>query len=139
MKFPYKIIVLLVAIVCSSCKKISLDGMTFYTVKGKITDANNKAKANLALNIYTRKTYGVYMGPDKEAEVITANGETDSEGNFKITFPKSDADCYLMLENGYQVIDSVKINSYNSNLVKLENNQFNYYLLDVKTVKITNE
>ena len=129
--------ILLAVIFCVGCKKIQLKGMTFYTVTGKITDANNKAKMDLALNIYVEKEIQTFAGSSLD-RVITASGKTDVDGNFKITYPKSDNDCYLMLQDGYQVIDSVLINSYTSNLVKLDNDKFNDYLLNIKTVKVSN-
>jgi hypothetical protein len=132
----FKILFFLFTIVGISCGKIQLDGMTFYTVQGKISDSFNQGKANVGLDIYVEKTFGTFLNANSTDRAITASSKTDQNGNFKITFPKSNGEVYLLLQNGYGVIDSIAINSGNSHLIKLDMEKLNNNLLEINTIKI---
>lgn len=132
-----KILFLLFAFAFISCGKIQLDGMNFYTVKGKIIDVNSQTKPNIDLDVYVRKGDGGYSIVGQTFfETVIASSKTNQNGDFKITFPKSDGEVYLLLPLGYGVVDSIAISSRDSNLVKLKMNDFNDSLLDIKTIKI---
>ncbi len=132
----HKIIFFLLALTCISCRKIQLDGMTFYTVQGKISDSFNQGKASVGLDIYVEKPFATFLNANSTDRAITASSKTDQNGNFKITFPKSDGEVYLLLQNGYGVIDSIAINSGNSQLIKLDLEKLNNNLLEINTIKI---
>jgi hypothetical protein len=118
-----------------SCESLDFYGDTFYTVKGKIIDENDQSIPNFDLTIYTSKNnYGLYLYGNFE-EIISGSGKTNQNGEFIITFPKSNGSNFLILEDGYQIIDSVNAKAENSNMARLQINNFKDYLLDLKTIK----
>lgn len=132
-----KILLLFIALFFLGCGKLQFDGMAFLTVKGRLTDANNTSIPNITLQVYnTKETTRGFSGRGTD-EAICATGVTDSNGDFKINYPKSNGDVYLQLPYGLQMIDSVKVNSNYNYLVYLQPNKFNNALIDLQTLKIS--
>jgi hypothetical protein len=132
-----KILYLLFALLCLGCGKLQFDGMAFFTVKGRLADVNNKSLPNITLQVYNiKETTRGFSGRGTD-EAICATGISDSNGNFKITYPKSNGDVYLQLPYGLQMADSVTVNSYYNYLVYLEPSKFNDALIDLQTLKIS--
>lgn len=132
-----KILLLFIALFFLGCGKLQFDGMTFLTVKGRLTDANNTSISNITLEVFNTKEFSLGFGGRGTDEAICATGVTDSNGNFKINYPKSNGDVYLQLPYGLQMIDSVKVNSYYNYLVYLQPNKFHDALIDLQTLKIS--
>lgn len=121
-----------------SCENLDFYGDTFYSVKGKITDENDQIIPNFDLSIYTDKdSLSSYPKNYFADGIISGTGKTDENGEFLITFPKSNGYNFLVIENDYQIIDSINSGAYNINLAKLDIIKFRDFLLDIKTLKIT--
>lgn len=121
-----------------SCESLDFYGDTFYTVKGKITDENDKSIPNFDLLVYT--DYNSYANYPKDYftdGIVSGTAKTDENGDFLITFPKSNGFNFLVLENDYQIIDSVNAGASNTNMARLQIVKFRGYLLDLNTIKIT--
>lgn len=113
------------------CVKLELDGNTFYTISGRITDTTNRAMKNFQVAILNEGPNYGYWGAGGHA--ISALGYTDVDGNFKLTFPSNNGSFYLQLEANYYGTDS--INGFTS-LFTLSPNQFQNYFCKLKTIKV---
>lgn len=121
-----------------SCDTLDFYGDAFYSVKGRIIDENDQSIPDLNIKVYTSgNKFGFNLYSVADYGIVSGSGKTDGNGEFLITFPKSNGHNFLLLDEGYQIIDSINTGSYNPNLAKLEIDQFKDYLLDIKTVKIT--
>jgi hypothetical protein len=120
-----------------SCEHLEFYGDTFFTIKGKLIDANNLPVSNLNLRIYAEKTVSFPSENGKTTNaVVSGTGKTDANGNFLITYPKSNGQNYLLLEDGYVIIDSVTKKSFQTNLAKINTAKINDFLFDFRTIKI---
>jgi hypothetical protein len=123
-----------------SCEHLEFYGDTFYTVKGKITDANDLPISNLNLQVYAAKTvFSLNEYGQTEDQAVLAYGKTNQNGNFQITFPKSNSENFLLLQDGYKIIDSMHTNSHELNAAKLDLNKMYDYVFDLQSIKADKE
>ncbi|MBW4360229.1 carboxypeptidase-like regulatory domain-containing protein [Flavobacterium taihuense] len=134
-----KQLLLILLFLSISCEPLEFYGDTFYTVKGKITDANDKPVSNLNLKVYARIIiYDNSLGKDED-EVVMAYGKTNQNGDFQITFPKSNTVNFLLIDNDYKIIDSIQTKSYELNAAKLDFNKMYDYTFDLQSIKVIRE
>jgi hypothetical protein len=135
-----KLLLLILLFLSISCESLEFYGDTFYTVKGKITDANDQPISNLNLQVYaTKNVFALNEYGQAEDEAVLAYGKTNQNGNFQITFPKSNAVNFLLIDDGYQIIDSIQIKSYELNAAKLDINKMYDYMFDLQNIKVVKE
>ncbi len=123
-----KHLLLLSMLMFAGCIKLAYDGGTFLTVKGRITDSTNNGIPNFGLSVYN-------TGPNL-GSAVSANGVTDANGYFQITFPSSNGLDYLELQNGYIVFDSSGILPLYGSEVPIDTAAFKNYLNTMAPIKV---
>ena len=117
---------------------LKFDGNTFYTIKGRITDTTNRAMPGFDVLILNRgPSFNIYGGYNGDA--ISAVGKTDIDGNFKLTFPSSNGKCYLELQDGFVILNTIANANYPYNYsvdVRLDTSSFKNYFYNLNTIKV---
>ena len=133
-----KIIFLVAILFAVSCTQLEFYGDTFYTVQGKIVDANNNPISNFDLKVFgTKEIYVSPISGASEVEAVAAISKTDQNGFFRITFPKNNGFFVLQMQKDYIVKDSANsIYSLQRDLATIKIDKIRDYLYDFQSIKV---
>ena len=132
-----KNILILLTIFCFGCNKLEFYGDTFYTVTGKIVDQNNNPVPNFKVRVEVSK-YEFSGSPygDTEIKKIIGSGITDTNGNFQFSFPNSNGQNFIVLEEGFTVLESSTPSKFENNFSSIEMPILNEFVYNLKIIKI---
>ena len=132
-----KYILIFIAIICFGCNKLEFYGDTFYTVTGKIVDQNNNPVPNFKVRVEVSKyEFSGSLYGDTEIKKIIGSGITDTNGNFKFSFPNSNGQNFIVLEEGFTVLESSTPIKFENNFSSIEMPILNEFVYNLKIIKI---
>ena len=132
-----KNILILLTIFCFGCNKLEFYGDTFYTVTGKIVDQNNNPVPNFKVRVEVSKyEFSGSLYGDTEIKKIIGSGITDTNGNFQFSFPNSNGQNFIVLEEGFTVLESSTPIKFENNFSSIEMPILNEFVYNLKIIKI---